>query len=296
MHKYLRAAGFSMYQKNRDIKALLKCLSKEPKDSRCIQIDRDTDFYELRAEIADGIGISMCGEMNEQNELEIEYYYPYLESSIETSTAECSIQRHTEKETYAGLLDEYRVGISLIFYVTNGMEYRERILKRRKSTEVVSSNLAGFSVHGKILLPVKKTENQIAMAKVASRNRNNLREAAKNGDPEAMESLTIEDIDLYSQASRRAAKEDLYTIIDTCFMPSGIECDQYSIIGEIEEILLKKNRITGEELYDMKLECNDIHFRVCINKADLFGEPKVGRRFKGKVWMQGRVFFDEALG
>ena len=82
MHKYLRAAGFSMYQKNRDIKALLKCLSKEPKDSRCIQIDRDTDFYELRAEIADGIGISMCGEMNEQNELEIEYYYPYLESSI----------------------------------------------------------------------------------------------------------------------------------------------------------------------------------------------------------------------
>ena len=59
MHKYLRAAGFSMYQKNRDIKALLKCLSKEPKDSRCIQIDRDTDFYELRAEIADGIGISI---------------------------------------------------------------------------------------------------------------------------------------------------------------------------------------------------------------------------------------------
>lgn len=66
MHKYLRAAGFSMYQKNRDIKALLKCLSKEPKDSRCIQIDRDTDFYELRAEIADGIGISMCGEMNDR--------------------------------------------------------------------------------------------------------------------------------------------------------------------------------------------------------------------------------------
>ena len=81
-----------------------------------------------------------------------------------------------------------------------------------------------------------------------------------------MESLTIEDIDLYSQASRRAMKEDLYTIVDTCFMPSGIECDQYSVIGEIEEICLKKNRITDEEIYDMKLECNDLHFRVCINK------------------------------
>ena len=33
-------------------------------------------------------------------------------------------RRHTERETYAGLLDEYRVGISLIFYIENSMEYR----------------------------------------------------------------------------------------------------------------------------------------------------------------------------
>lgn len=51
-----------------------------------------------------------------------------------------------------------------------------------------------------------------------------------------MESLTIEDIDLYSQISRRAMKEDLYSIIDSCFMPCGVECDQYSVIGEIEEV------------------------------------------------------------
>jgi hypothetical protein len=50
-----------------------------------------------------------------------------------------------------------------------------------------------------------------------------------------METLTIEDIDLYSKISRRAMKEDLYSIIDSCFMPCGIECDQYSVIGEIKE-------------------------------------------------------------
>ena len=31
-------------------------------------------------------------------------------------------------------------------------------------------------------------------------------------------------------------KEDLYSIIDSCFMPCGVECDQYSIIGEIKEV------------------------------------------------------------
>ena len=39
----------------------------------------------------------------------------------------------------------------------------------------------------------------------------------------------------------------------------------------------------------MKIECNDIVFCVTINKDDLLGEPIVGRRFKGSIWMQGTV-------
>ena len=166
-------------------------------------------------------------------------------------------------------------------------------MKRGNRLEMESASLAGLAIHGKVLLPIKKTAVQIEKAKVAARNRDNLLEAAKNGDEDAMESLTIEDIDLYSQASRRVMKEDLYSIVDTCFMPSGIECDQYSVIGEIKEVLLKKNRITGEEIYDLQLECNDLIFRVGINKMDLLGEPLPGRRFKGKIWMMGTVNFAE---
>lgn len=287
MHKFLRAVGFSMYQKKKDIRALLKCLSKDANASKYIQIDRDTNLCEIRSEIAPEIGIAMVGELNEKDELNIEYYYPYLNNNMVTSTAECSVQRHAEKETYAGLLDEYKVGISLIFYLLNSMEFREITMKKNPVMEVESASLSALSIHGKILLPIKKTANQIEKSKVASRNRDNLVEAAKNGDEDAMESLTIEDIDLYSQASRRAIKEDIYTIVDTCFMPSGIECDQYSIVGEITDFVLKKNRITGEEIYDLLLECNDLFFRVAINKMDLLGDPQIGRRFKGRIWMQG---------
>lgn len=287
MHKFLRAVGFSMYQKKKDIRALLKCLSKDANASKYIQIDRDTNLCEIRSEIAPEIGIAMVGELNEKDELDIEYYYPYLNNNMVTSTAECSVQRHAEKETYAGLLDEYKVGISLIFYLLNSMEFREITMKKNPVIEVESASLSALSIHGKILLPIKKTANQIEKSKVASRNRDNLVEAAKNGDEDAMESLTIEDIDLYSQASRRAIKEDIYTIVDTCFMPSGIECDQYSIVGEITDFVLKKNRITGEEIYDLLLECNDLFFRVAINKMDLLGDPQIGRRFKGRIWMQG---------
>lgn len=292
MHRFLRTVGFSMYQKKNDIKALLRCLSKEAGQSKCIQIDRETSLYEIKTEVAPGLGIAMYGELDEKEELEVEYYYPYITSDIVTSRADCSIQRHTEKETFAGLLDEYKVGISLIFYLLNPMEYREKYMKLRDRLGVQAVNLAGLAVSGKILLPICKTAMQIEKAKVAAKNRDTLLEAAKNGDEDAMESLTIEDLDLYSQASRRVVKEDIYSIVESTFMPSGIECDQYSVLGEILEADQKKNRITGEEIYDLKLNCNDLIFRVGINKQDLLGEPLPGRRFKGKIWMMGTASFE----
>ena len=42
----------------------------------------------------------------------------------------------------------------------------------------------------------------------------------------------------------------------------------------------------------MTLCCNDLYFDVCINAADLIGEPQTGRRFKGVIWMQGQVNFE----
>ena len=294
MHKFLRAAGFSMYQKKRDIEQLLDLLQKQPASTRCVQIDNETNICEMKAEVAPNLGISIVGELDEEGKFEREFYLPYLESKQESSRADCSVQRHAEKETYAGMADEMRVGISLIFYVQNFMDYREKRLKKNEYFHIDSFNLSGLSVSGKILLPIKKTQKQIEMAKVSSTNRNNLIEAARKGDETAMESLTLDDIDLYSKISRRAMKEDLYSIIDSCFMPCGIECDQYSVIGEIKEVSKVKNIYTKEEIYILKLECSELMMSVCINSQDLLGEPAVGRRFKGQIWLQGSLNFVNA--
>ena len=293
MHKFLRAAGFSMYQKKRDIESLLDLLEKQPSLTRCVEIDPETNVCEMRTEIAPGVGISIVGELNEEGKFEREFYLPYLESNLETTKAECSIQRHAEKETYAGMADESRLGISLIFYVQNFMDYREKRRNKQAAYRVQSVSLAGLSVSGKILLPIKKTPKQIEMARIAMNKRDNLIEAAKNGDESAMETLTIEDIDLYSKISRRAMKEDLYSIIDSCFMPCGVECDQYSVIGEILEVQKVKNIYTNEEVYILTIECNDLLFDIGINSQDLLGEPAVGRRFKGQIWLQGILNFEE---
>jgi hypothetical protein len=74
-------------------------------------------------------------------------------------------------------------------------------------------------------------------------------------------------------------------------MPYGVECDQYSILGEIIDYNIAKNRYTGEDIVFMTIECNEILFDIAINREDLYGEPAVGRRFKGSIWLQGTISY-----
>ena len=108
-----------------------------------------------------------------------------------------------------------------------------------------------------------------------------------------MESLTLEDIDTYTNISRKILKQDVFTLVATYFMPYGVECDQYSVLGEITDMKLVTNGLTGEKVHILTLCCNDLNLKVAINSIDLLGEPAVGRRFKGSVWLQGQVNFPE---
>ena len=151
--------------------------------------------------------------------------------------------------------------------------------------------LAALAKEGKILLPVKKDENQEIKEKENSVNRSRMIAAARNGDEEAMENLAMEDIDTYSMISGRISNEDLYSIVDTYFMPYGMECDLYNVMGEITDFSRVRNIATDERIYELRISCNDLDLDICINKNDLIGEPEVGRRFKGVIWLQGNVHF-----
>ena len=72
-------------------------------------------------------------------------------------------------------------------------------------------------------------------------------------------------------------------------MPYGIESDQYAVLGEILNVSQTTNRITDQKIYSMTIDTNDLIYDICINEDDLLGVPEVGRRFKGKIWLQGMV-------
>ena len=289
MHKYLRAVGFSNVKLKKDLKPYIKETVSSPDITEISEDDGEDILIQVYKEYAEGMGLMLCGLINDKDEFELEYCYPLFHGTGVTSREDIIVEPHADKESYAGICEDVKVGVSLIFYLQNICEYKnEKRLNSMKSIGI-DTTLSALSLSGKILFPIDKTENQIKVTKEASKNRNHLIEAARKGDEDAIESLTLEDMDTYSMISRRILKEDILSLVDNYFMPYGVECDKYSIMGEIEEVSLVKNKSTGEEIYKLTVNTNELVFDVCINKLDLLGEPKAGRRFKGTIWLQGRI-------
>lgn len=129
--------------------------------------------------------------------------------------------------------------------------------------------VSGLASEGKILFPLQKDKEAVKVERELSKNRTNLIAAARNGDEEAMESLTMEDMDTYSMISQRIVTDDVLTIVDSYFMPYGIECDQYNVLGEILDIMKFKNILTGEEICQMTIESN-VYSLISASTAKIF--------------------------
>lgn len=296
MHSYMRAIGFSNIKNRTNLNKLLETIIEEPTKMLSIQQAGDSgSLTEIIKEYADGMGIAIRGEMDENNQFHMEHYFPCLNGQYISTREEVGINKRVDTEAYTGMCDDFRLGVSLIFYLQNVIEYLEKKRQNMPMSTPFAVTLAALSLEGRILLPIEKDEVQVRNISAETKYRNNLIAEAKKGNQDAIDSLTIDDIDTYAMVSRRAKKEDIYSIVDTSFIPFGSESDNYSIIATITESNLLVNSLTKEEIYDMQLVCNDISFRLCMNKKDLLGEPLVGRRFKGNVWMQGCIAFSEQV-
>lgn len=295
----MRSIGFSKITERKELQKLITNVILESTERSYTSNGEEELLAEFCRDFAQdneggtgtSIGIAVCGEFDSEDKFTYDYYFPYLRGTHISSEEDISVERHAAQESYAGVCDDVRIGVSLIFYLQNMIPYvkakNSDILPVRGTTLTLSA----LSTEGTIMMPINKTEKDLIRNQQMSTNRSQLLNAARRGDESAIESLTLEDMDTYTTISRRIQKEDVFSLVDTYFMPFGVECDQYSILGEIVECNLIKNSLTEEEIYIMTITCNDVVFDMCINKEDIYGEPAAGRRFKGIIWMQGYINF-----
>lgn len=290
MHRFLRAIGFSHLKTRQELETVLGKIMHAPDRVKKIRLTPETVYTEFAMEFGSKMGIVIRGEYDEKGFFYMQHYFPYCESRLITSSEDIIVNKRVDTNAYTGMCDDMRLGISMIFYLQNAVDYLE-LHVADNTPHKAKLTLSGLSLTGKIILGVYHEEGEEEKRKLRNNRKNRLITQAKNGDQKAIDDLTLEEIDLSTKIRARSKTEDIYSIVETTFVPYGSESDHYSILGTIMNWQILANSYTGERVCQMLLNCNGILITVCINEEDLLGEPMIGRRFKGVIWMQGHVDF-----
>ena len=288
MHDFLRAIGFSKFKTKKEIINLLADVKKLDGQSELTGFGADK-LVELRKMFGKNIGIAWNGTSVSENTMDIDYYFPFVYGEYNNIHEDVTVEKRYERNAFLGACEDLRVGVSMIFHVQNAMEIMHMKARKKEMPKYCSVIFSALSTSGMVLLPIKMSPNDENKKKQSLKRRTNLISAARQGDESAMEALTFEDMDTYAKISKTLMHEDVFTIVASSFMPYGLESDMYSIVADIATVDVTKNEITGENVYLITLNYNDVLINLAINEADLEGEPQPGRRFKGTIWLQGRI-------
>ena len=295
MHSYLRAIGFSNIINKQQMDNLLGEVMTTPNVKVEKIINMRERFVEISKEFCEGTGITIVGYYDSKNFFHVDHYYPFLLNDNISIEEEVYFNKEIDNIPYSCLCDDMRLGVALIFYLQNVVDYMWVFDNNKKDMISFPISLSGLSNSGKIILPVMKGEKAL-MKKIRKRNtREKLIAEAKKGNKEAFDKITSNDIDTYHNISKRVKNEDIYSIVDNSFYPFGEELSTYTMIGTIMKYSLISNPITNEDIYQLYVECNDVPILVCINKKDLLGVPMEGARFKGNIWLQGNIDFKKDI-
>ena len=288
MHKFLRAVGYSILEHQEDIEDMMRLIVQETGNRQFIRKDNSRSYAEYRSMVSESIGVCVCGEEDARGKFHVTHYFPFCNNDLPREEEFVVIEKKIAGDGYTGLCDDESIGSTIIFYLQNAIDYLFKH-KEESSVEDVQVHFSALSTKANIILPTVAREETLKTIR-KNLKKEKLIEEAKNGDEKAIVSLSMEDIDKYAIISERVKKEDILSIVETSLFPLGSESDFYTMIGNIKNVRLEKNRFTGEEVYVLLIEMNTILVNVAINKKDLYGEPEVGRRFRGNVWLQGKVY------
>ena len=69
MHRFLRAVGFSMYQRRKEIESLIHDLTEQAENIKKLRVEKDAELFRIRAEVAPDMGLAICGVVEEDGSL-----------------------------------------------------------------------------------------------------------------------------------------------------------------------------------------------------------------------------------
>lgn len=297
MHTFLRAIGIN---ENQNLQQIKDHTNKKLSEGYGEVYSDGKGNISIKCKNSESTGIAfLCDNMNGENaeeldkKYEAEVYFPFADAKCIQEYEDLTFEKSVMNNGLYGNCDELGHGFSITFFVQNSLECGKFIRENGKRNVKSRIGLVGMSLAATVLMPVKKENRVCLQNRMEEEERNSLIKQAREGNQDAMEKLTLDDMGEFGLLLKRVENEDILSIVDTSIMPSGLQCDNYQIVGEILQIEEEVNEDTEDEIYVMVLKCKKTKLTFVINKKDVLGEPKIGRRIRARIWLQGKIDFDK---
>ena len=162
MHSYLRAIGFGNLKNESEVNELLKKVFHDYTEKNCVKLDKNSAFIEYSKEFGNDMGITLCGELDGDG-FHQEYYFPYLRGNGITTRENLGIEKQGSRESYAGVCEDSRVGVSLIFYLQNAARYKKSILFKNFCSRILALHSPDFPYRERFFFRSVKVKNRKSM-------------------------------------------------------------------------------------------------------------------------------------
>ncbi len=175
------------------------------------------------------MGIKMCGIMDTDGS--IRSIISHFQGKDISSKEDLIIERHAARESLAGVCEDVRIG-SGYFICRMPQIYKKGNAARHLLSDKISTSFSGL-LKGKILFQYRRRSRVTATGSDSANQRAQNDRSRKTGVMQRQsESPTLEDIDTLCGSQSEDFKRRSFSIVDTLFMPYGLECDHYQVKGK----------------------------------------------------------------
>lgn len=214
MKQNLKAIGFSEINNSKLSNMLTEVLSN-PSCKYIIGKDREDIFIEYIKYFGKGIGITVRGYFDDNEEIIIENWAPYVETTNKLEVSEVDIDVNEKKEYFA-ICEEEETGNEIEFYLQNVVDFLN--IEDDEDATITGAYIVGLAIEGTIILPIKKDFVDKVIEVEQAKFYKNLVKLMREGDNEAKQILQIQQEEMTESISARLDKEDLFSVIEGYFL------------------------------------------------------------------------------
>ena len=288
INKYLRAIGFSDLTNDERTQHLLDDIKQNPSDKTILGLFDSTVYVEYIKYYGDNIGICIRGSMNENEEIKILEYFPFVKGDRQVQVNDVKIFPSGKTAIYFGTCVDDASGNNIIFFLSNLIDYFVcgEEWEKQIEDEGCDVNFAGLSNFGTIVLPVLCDEyidyedapdyedGEVISPGVIHKNREKVVQNLDDASETIMERLQT---------------EDFLSVVESYIVPRPDEDASYYLLGSIDSCQRIENMLTDESIWKLVVDVTGSFLTIFINESDLLGLPSKGMRFMGTAWLQGEI-------